>query len=187
MEIMSIEKNKKGDLKMARLTIALTNLGKYNEGELVFTWLKLPATDEEIQKAFEEIGVANGTRYEEFFISDYETEVRGLKIGEYEDLEDLNELAGRLEVLDDFNIGVLSDIQEALGGTILDALDILESGNFHYLFGIHDWQELAEELVDQGLLGDIPENLAPYIDYNQVGEDLKCDYHKCRNGFLYIA
>lgn len=30
------------------LSIFVTNLGKYNEGELVGEWLELPATDEEI-------------------------------------------------------------------------------------------------------------------------------------------
>ena len=33
---------------MAYLRVALTNLGKYNEGELIFKWLDLPATEEEI-------------------------------------------------------------------------------------------------------------------------------------------
>lgn len=57
---------------MSYLRVALTNLGKYNEGELVFKWLDLPATDEEIEQAFKSIGVAEGTEYEEYFITDYE-------------------------------------------------------------------------------------------------------------------
>lgn len=28
------------------LKIALTNLGKYNEGQLVYKWLELPATED---------------------------------------------------------------------------------------------------------------------------------------------
>lgn len=38
------------------LKVFLTNLGKYNEGELVGKWLELPATDEEIEEVKERIG-----------------------------------------------------------------------------------------------------------------------------------
>ena len=34
----------------------VTNLGKYNEGMLVGEWVKLPTTEEEMQKVFERIG-----------------------------------------------------------------------------------------------------------------------------------
>ena len=50
------------------MKIYLTNLGKYNEGELVGKWFELPILD--INEALLEIGVENGTPYEEFFITD---------------------------------------------------------------------------------------------------------------------
>ena len=37
----------------------VTNLGKYNEGMLVGEWVKLPTTEEEMQKVFERIGIAS--------------------------------------------------------------------------------------------------------------------------------
>lgn len=79
---------------MSNIKIALTNLGKYNEGELVYKWVELPATDEELTAAFEEIGI--NEQYEEFFISDYEAPL-GIQVGEYENIEKLNELAEALE------------------------------------------------------------------------------------------
>ena len=33
----------------------ITNLGKYNEGELVGEWVKFPTTSEELQKVFERL------------------------------------------------------------------------------------------------------------------------------------
>ena len=45
----------------------ITNLGKYNEGELVGETLKFPTTTEEVQGLLKRIGV-DGVRYEEFFI-----------------------------------------------------------------------------------------------------------------------
>ena len=35
----------------------VTNLGKYNEGMLIGEWVKLPTTEEEMQKVFERIGI----------------------------------------------------------------------------------------------------------------------------------
>lgn len=43
----------------------ITNLGKYNEGELVGETLKFPTTTEEVQGLLKRIGV-DGVRYEEF-------------------------------------------------------------------------------------------------------------------------
>lgn len=71
------------------MKIYLTNLGKYNEGELVGKWFTLPI---DIEEALEEIGVADDTEYEEFFITDYENDF-GLKIEEYSPLDKLNEIA----------------------------------------------------------------------------------------------
>ena len=48
----------------------VTNLGKYNEGELVGEWVEFPITNEEMQEVFKRIGI--GGRYEEWFITDYE-------------------------------------------------------------------------------------------------------------------
>ena len=53
------------------MNIYLTNLGKYNEGELVGEWVQLPISDEELQEVFKRIGI-DGKEYEEYFIADYE-------------------------------------------------------------------------------------------------------------------
>ena len=66
----------------------ITNLGKYNEGDLVGEWVKFPTTPEEMQKVFERIGIGQkddfGQPYEEWFITDYDCYVDGLydKLGE---------------------------------------------------------------------------------------------------------
>jgi hypothetical protein len=45
------------------MKIFLTNLGKYNEGELIGEWVELPVSQEELQKVFERIGI--NEEYEE--------------------------------------------------------------------------------------------------------------------------
>ena len=55
----------------------VTNLGKYNEGELVGEYLKFPTTPEEVQALLKRIGI-DGVRYEEIFITDFDGDVLGL-------------------------------------------------------------------------------------------------------------
>jgi antirestriction protein len=37
-------------------------------------------------------------------------------------------------------------------------------------------KELAEQFVDEGLFGDIPERLSFYLDYDAIARDLAHDY-----------
>lgn len=79
----------------------ITNLGKYNEGELVGETLKFPTTTEEVQALLKRIGV-DGVRYEEFFITSFDGDVLGLYdyLTEYENLDELNHLACLLSELE---------------------------------------------------------------------------------------
>ena len=91
--------------------VFITNLGKYNEGNLVGEWVKFPTKEEELKKVFERIGIEPGApdeyggHYEEWFITDYDCYVPGLteaaQLGEYENLDELNYLASKLMELDD--------------------------------------------------------------------------------------
>ena len=62
------------------IDVWIGNLGKYNEGELVGGWLKLPKTNEEIDKFLKEVVMLN-EEYEEYMINDYATDLP-LLIGE---------------------------------------------------------------------------------------------------------
>lgn len=74
------------------LKIYVTNLSKYNEGVLVGEWVSLPCED--IKEVLDKI---SNNDNDELFISDYETDISGLKIGEYEDILQLNEIAEEIE------------------------------------------------------------------------------------------
>lgn len=102
------------------LNIYVTNLGKYNEGYLIGEWVELPVSEEELQAVYNRIGI--NERYEEVFITDYETDISGLKVGEYDNISELNDLAEQLDELDDDE----KDIVGALisdGYSLEDALD----------------------------------------------------------------
>lgn len=169
---------------MAAISIYLTNLGKYNEGELVGEWLELPASDEEIAETLERIGISdepdeNGRFYEEYFITDYETEVDGLKIGEYDNIDELNALAEAVEGNEQTAAALIYfgyNTAEEIGDHIDDVMYITtpegaESEDF--AVGYY----YAEEC---GCL-EIPENLKNYFDYEAYGRDIMLD------GSFYIA
>lgn len=128
----------------------ITNLGKYNEGELVGEWVKFPTTSEELQKVFERIGIGSkdefGNPYEEWFISDYDCYVDGLyeKLGEYENLDELNYLASKLDELDDHDY---NHFQAAM--QISD-----------YTGSMPDWQQWRLVLAKYGNM-DRQENILP--------------------------
>ena len=44
------------------------------------------------------------------------------------------------------------------------------------IYRVNSMKELAEQFVDEGLFGDIPEHLANYIDMDAIAYDLAMDY-----------
>ena len=86
------------------MNVFVTNLGKYNEGELIGEWVELPVSEEDLKKVFQRIGISNepgenGNYYEEYFITDYECDF--YRVGEYESIDTLNEMAEKMEELDE--------------------------------------------------------------------------------------
>ena len=173
---------------MCEMKIALTNLGKYNEGILDYVWLDLPATEEEIEEAFKKIGVGpepdeNGNYYEEFFITDYECDF--LQIGEYDNLNELNEIAETLDGLDDWEkdiVKALLDEGYNLEKAINTAPDCIVYDD------CDDMSDVAYRMYEEGLLGDIPDHLINYIDWDAYGRDLSYDGHwiETDNGYIEV-
>lgn len=48
------------------------------------------------------------------------------------------------------------------------------------LYEVDTMRELAEQFVDEGLFGEIPESLQFYIDYDAIARDLSIDYGETR-------
>lgn len=163
------------------IKIALTNLGKYNEGRLVYTWLELPASNEELAAAFEEIGI--NEQYEEFFISDYETDLEGLKIGEYENVEKLNEIAEAFEALSAYDQEHLQAYIEASGYSLEESLECFEDRSVFYS-GM-ELIDVAYELIDE--LYNLPEIAQRYFDYKAFARDLSFEgYTETSHGTILL-
>ena len=131
----------------------VTNLGKYNEGALVGEWVKFPTTQEEMQKVFERIGIGAkdefGQVYEEWFITDYECPLHGVydMLGEYESLDKLNYLAGRLEELDK---GEQEKLVAIMNGGCDEVSDIDDLINLTYNLDCYDFIPNINDASDLG-------------------------------------
>lgn len=150
------------------IRIYLTNLGKYNEGHLIGEWVDLPISEEELQKVLDRIGI--NEEYEEYFITDYETDLEGIEIGEYSNLEDLNEMAETLESLDNDEKEVVDAIMSE-GYSLDEALE--KKDDCMVYCDCSDMEDVAREYAEQtGLLDSIPENLQSYFDFEAFGRDM---------------
>ena len=162
------------------LRIYLTNLGKYNEGELLGEWIDLPVSRDELIKVFDRIQICHdgvdyfdefGNPYEEYFVTDYETDF-GYEVGEYESIEKLSELA---EQLDNMNATEREALEAFIdnGCSLEEALDHVENGDYVVFLGCNDMTDVACQVVSTyGYLDNIPDTVARYFDYEAFGRDL---------------
>ena len=152
----------------------ITNLGKYNEGELCGEYLKLPATTEEVQSVLSNIGV-DGIIYEEFFITDYETSLAGMQnLGEYENIDELNYLATLLSELEDWELEKFeaAAVYGEYSGSVKDLINLAQNLDCYELYpGVNDNDDLGRYLIEELGFAEIPDHLVNYIDYEAYGRD----------------
>jgi len=143
----------------------------YNEGTLHGMWLILPCTDEELKSAFDEIGI--NEEYEEYFITDYENSL-GLKIGEYESLSILNEVATCIKSLNEQDLQTLAAVIEAEHMNTSDIIDLVDNlGKYTLNTNIKTYHDLGHYYIHDS--GDFNvytiETLSLYLDYKSCGYD----------------
>ena len=141
----------------APITAFITNLGKYNEGELLGEWLPLPTTPEQAKACLKRIGI-DGIRYEEYFITDYKTWLRinpYYHLPKWANLDELNYLAKKLDEMTDeeierFEAMLIFDIR--YGNSSLKALinltenlDCYGDSSSDDFTEIYDGKEIPEE------------------------------------------
>lgn len=159
------------------MKIFLTNLGKYNEGELVGKWISLPISSEELAEVLLEIGI-DGAEYEEYFITDYEAP---FTIGEYDNLERLNEIAEDLETFTETELKLFSVIEGEFSD-IETAIDKVKDGEILFYEDISNEEDLGQVIADYW---EIPEHLASYIDYEAIGRSATYEGWNIADGIAY--
>ena len=173
----------------------VTNLGKYNEGELVGEWVKFPTTAEEMKQVFDRIGIGKtgdfGQVYEAWFITDYDCYVEGLydKLGEYESLDELNYLASKLDEMDR---GEFEQFQAAMeigdhSGSVQEIINLTENLDCYDVYpGIEDYDDLGRYYIDELDAMQVTEHLRNYIDYEAYGRDIALDESGDFTSFGYV-
>lgn len=149
------------------LKIFISNLKEYNNGKIIGEWVSLPCED--IEEVLEKIS-NNGN--DELFISDYETDISNLKISEYDDILQLNEIAEEIDNLSDDEVIALQAYLEQYND-IEQALEEVRQGNYTIYYDCDDMSDVAYQVVNEsGLLDGVPETIKGYFDYEAYGRDI---------------
>ena len=161
----------------------VTNLGKYNEGELVGEWVHFPTTEEEMKKVFERIGIGSkdefGQVYEEWFITDYDCSIHGVSnlLGEYENLDKLNYLAARLDEMSRSELEHFVAIMDSGCDEVNDLDDLINLtynlDNYDFIPDIKDYDDLGRYYFFEGgyNIDNKFGSFVDYIDFERYGED----------------
>lgn len=151
----------------------ITNLWKYNEGELVGETLKFPTTTEEVQALLKRIGV-DGVRYEEFFITSFDGDVLGIYdyLTEYENLDELNHLACLLSELDQSDLEKFEAVIDCGSHTssVADLINLTQNLDCYEFYPDIENEEDLGRYFSEDL--PIPDELKDYFDYEAYGRDI---------------
>ena len=175
---------------MAFIEAYVTNLGKYNEGELASEPLKFPTTTEEVQALLKRIGVDN-IQYEEIFIADYGGDLPELNacLGEYESIDELNHLACLLSELDQGDLEKFEAVIDSGEHTssVADLINLAQNLDCYEFYpGVEDDETLGRIYVEDMEAIDVPEHLLNYFDYEAYGRDIRIneDGHFAPGGYV---
>ncbi len=157
--------------------VYLTNLAKYNEGRLIGKWVELPLDEEDLRREVQEVLGSD----EEWFLSDSESP---FKIEEYDNLFELNDFVWRLEELDEYDQQRVFYLLEEIGDDWNVALEHYEDVVFYAGMTLAD---VAYELIEEGVFGELTDTIKGYLDYEKLERDLRVDgYYETDEGvFLY--
>ena len=172
---------------MDRIKIFLTNLGRYNECVLMWEWVKLPVATDELEAVLKRIGIRKG--YEEYFITDYESSIANLQIDEYASVSEVNELATRMDELNDWDYEKLCAVIEAESPTSVKAILALlnELDGFDLIPEIEDESSLGEFYAEAcNIFTNLPEIMSRYFDFEKYGRDIHLEGNGTFTSYGYV-
>lgn len=168
----------------------ITNLGKYNEGYLIGEWIEFSIDEDELDEVFSRIGISeepdeDGRYYEEYFFTDWEIPIGGIKLGEYENIEDVNEIAERINSFDDSDLDIIDAFCEEEGVSFDEAADVIEDMNY-IIYSANNMADIAEQYCEEtGLLNNVEPWIRNFIDFESMGEEMESEgtyFEACING-----
>jgi hypothetical protein len=151
------------------LLVYLTDLSRYNQGELVGKWIQLPMDSQSLDKEIKEV-LGN---HEEYFISDYSTEY-GMRVHSFADIYKLNDLMLEFKEIVHFHDARVIKATFRYFFELEDVINCLKDGNYSMLDYVENTYDLGHAVVKQELFHlEIPKELKGYIDYETIGEEFE--------------
>lgn len=171
---------------------ALTNLGKYNEGGLDYVWVSFPCDEDDFQDSLKKIGIGedrgDGSVYEEWFFSDWDTDYDWVdlsNLGEYEDFDDVNEYAEALENIVDEDQEEEFRAAMEYSGDFHDAVDLVETGSVTKISD-ESMSNRMDEAIGAYYMDSMGfsglSNVENYFDYEAYGRDIRIEYYPMDDG-----
>lgn len=157
----------------------ITNLGKYNEGELIGEWITFPIDEEELEAVFKRIGI--NEYYEEYFFTDWYTEFYN-NFGEYESISKINEYAEKIEEWDEDTL--LAACEWCSFDEVIDD----NPNDYILLTGVNDDYDLGYYYAIECCCIDFQNNeiLERYFDFESYGRDINFEVNGDFTGWGYI-
>ena len=159
------------------LNVFINTWGNYNEnGADGGEWVTLPMDAGDLADTLDRIAENMGDFDPEFFVNDYEytTEFEYRKIGEMENIEDLNDEMQRLADLDQWEQETFCAAVEYWGAEYVD-LDSLDDYILHK--DITNEYDLGYYFIHEAGIYDL-DNMGPlanYFDYEAFGRDINLE------------
>ena len=179
----------------------VTNLGLYNEGFLCGEWVDFPIThddDIDLKEAINEVLCrtrVDGIEYEEYFITDYDSDITGLTdcFGDYENLYMHNFLAHKIQEMDCSIEQFESMIAYGeFTGSVDELINLTDNTDcFYFLPNVkNDYDFGYEYAINSGLFTEELKSLgklADYIDYESYGRDIRLNESGIHTDNGYIS
>lgn len=159
------------------MTIYITDLGAYNNGYLIGEHISLPMDEDDLKSKIDKIlsigaKACGDTEHEEIFITDFECDF--MEIGEYDDPYKLNEIAAKMERMNDHFKKITKFL---LSNNLVSCLNqaIEESENVI----VHEnstLENVAYEFVNECYdLDSLPSIISSNIDYKSIARDMEIE------------
>jgi hypothetical protein len=145
----------------AMVKVFVENLHVRNLGNLRGDWFDLPVS---VERVYRKLGLDDG---DEYAITDYESP---FPIGEYEDLDELNELAELLGDLPSEYKNNLAEIKDAFFSDVREAIENYD--DIVHLLDVYNDRDYGNYMIEEGLF-EVPERLRSYIDEEALGRDCR--------------
>lgn len=160
---------------MEALQVAIEEWGLYNNGILVCKWWDSDTDYEEIVEYYQELNRKHNIESPEdveLFMADWDNDSLGI-CSECANIAETFEKYNELDGLEDYEIEAIKFLVDHQGYLLDDAINKKDDV---IVYEADNYTQLAQELAQEGLFGEIPQHLENYIDYDAMGYELSFEY-----------